>query len=44
LIITNEQITASHETKIELKMLFSKVGSEKERTGYVHKYVGDVCR
>ena len=25
-------------------MLFSKVGSEKERTGYVHKYVGDVCR
>jgi hypothetical protein len=38
-MITNEQTTASHDTKSALKMLFDKVGSEKERTAYVSKYV-----
>jgi len=41
-MITNEHITVSHDTKSELKMLFYKVGSEKERTGYVSKYVGEM--
>jgi len=35
----NEQTTVLHVTKIELKMLISKGRSEKERTGYVSKYV-----
>jgi len=38
-MITNEQITVSHDTKSEYKILFSKYGLEEERTGYVSKYV-----
>jgi hypothetical protein len=37
-MITNEPIMVSHDTKIELKILFSKVGSEKERIGHVIKH------
>jgi len=40
-MITNEPITVSHDTKIELKILFSKVGSVKEITGHVIKYGGE---
>jgi len=38
-MITSENITASHDTKSEHILLFSKVGLEKERTGYLSKYV-----
>jgi len=38
-MITNESITVSRDTKIELKMFFYKVGSGKERTGYESRYV-----
>jgi hypothetical protein len=38
-MITREQITVSHDTKKKLKILFSKVGSEKERTEHIIKYV-----
>ena len=38
-MITSEQIAASHGTKSEHKILFNKVGLEKERTEYLSKYL-----
>ena len=41
-MITNEDITASQDTKSEGKILFSNLGLEKEQTGYLCKYVEEM--
>ena len=38
-MINNKQIAVPHDTKSEHKILFSKYRLEKERTGYLIKYV-----
>jgi hypothetical protein len=41
-MITNEGSTASHDVISELKISFSKIGLEIERTGYLSKYVKEM--